>query len=134
VRIDAKCQSRHFALGKTASFFAGRSPRHRSQTFRLGRDTVPDIAADMIPLGTGQMTNAMVTQRLKAIRRTKLYDLFAAAPLIVWYVYCAAQMLPSLANQIALVKMFIQTDPSVLPATLVLSTVSHCTTFRSEPH
>ena len=75
------------------------------------------------------MTNAMVTQRLKAIRRTKLYDLFAAAPLIIWYVFCAAQMLPSVGQQIALVKLFVQTDPSVLPATLVLSTVSHCTTL-----
>jgi protein-S-isoprenylcysteine O-methyltransferase Ste14 len=71
------------------------------------------------------MEIAVVTQRLKAIRRTKLYDLFAAAPLIAWYLFCAAQMLPSLADQVALVKLFVQTDPSVLPATLVLSTVSH---------
>jgi hypothetical protein len=71
------------------------------------------------------MKIAMVTERLKANRRTKLYDLFAAAPLIAWYLFCAAQMLPSLADQVALVKLFVRTDPSVLPATLVLSTVSH---------
>ena len=71
------------------------------------------------------MAIAMVTGRLNALRRTKLYDLFAAAPLIAWYLFCAAHMLPSLADQVALVKLFIQTDPSVLPATLVLSTVSH---------
>jgi len=70
-----------------------------------------------------------VTDRLKAIRQTKLYDLFAAAPLIVWFVFCAAQMLPSVTQQIALVKLFVQTDPSVLPVGLVLSTVSHVTTL-----
>lgn len=75
------------------------------------------------------MTIAMVTARLKTVRRTKLYDLFAATPLIVWYLFCATQMLPSVARQIALVKLFVQTDPSVLPATLVLSTVSHLTTL-----
>ncbi len=75
------------------------------------------------------MTIATVTERLKAIRRTKLYDLVAAAPLIAWYVFCAAQMLPSVTQQIALVKLFVQTDPSVLPAGLVLSTVSHVATL-----
>jgi protein-S-isoprenylcysteine O-methyltransferase Ste14 len=75
------------------------------------------------------MEIAMVTGRLEAIRRTKLYDLFAAAPLIVWYLFCAAHMLPSLADQIALVKLFVRTDPSVLPATLVLDTVSHVSTL-----
>jgi protein-S-isoprenylcysteine O-methyltransferase Ste14 len=72
---------------------------------------------------------AAVKKRLKAVRRTKLYDLLAAAPLIAWYVYCAAQMLPSVMQQIALVKLVVQTDPSVLPASLVLSTVSHVTTL-----
>ena len=71
------------------------------------------------------MTITTVTGRLKALRGTKLYDLFAAAPLIAWYVFCAAHMLPSVASEVALVKLFVQTDPSVLPATLVLSTVSH---------
>jgi protein-S-isoprenylcysteine O-methyltransferase Ste14 len=68
-------------------------------------------------------------ERLKAIRRTKLYDLFAAAPLIAWFVFCATQTLPSVVQQIALVKLVVQTDPSVLPASLVLSTVSHVTTL-----
>jgi protein-S-isoprenylcysteine O-methyltransferase Ste14 len=75
------------------------------------------------------MAIAMVTGRLKALRRTKLYDLLAAAPLIAWYGYCAAQMLPSLAQQAALVQLFIQTDPSVVPATLVFSTVSGVSTL-----
>jgi protein-S-isoprenylcysteine O-methyltransferase Ste14 len=75
------------------------------------------------------MTIAVVTGHLKALRRTKLYDLFAAAPLIAWYVFCAAQVLPSVAQQVALVNLFVQTDPSVLPATLVLSTVSRVSTL-----
>ena len=75
------------------------------------------------------MTIAIVRERLKTFRRTKLYDLFAAAPLIAWYGFCAAQMLPSVAQQIELVKLFVQTDPSVLPAELVLSTVAHVTTL-----
>ena len=75
------------------------------------------------------MTISTVTERLKAFRRTKLYDLFAAAPLIAWYGFSAAQMLPSLTQQIALVKLFVQTDPSVLPATLVLSTISQVGTL-----
>src|ERR1700741_4841762 len=79
--------------------------------------------------GLGKMVVAMVTGRLKALRRTKLYDLFAAAPLIAWYAFCAAQMLPSLAQQVALVKLFVRTDPSVLPATLVFSTVSQISTL-----
>ena len=57
----------------------------------------------------------MVTQRLEALRRTKFYDLFAAAPLIAWYAFCAAHVLPSVSQQIALVKLFVQTDPSALP-------------------
>src|SRR5262245_22172348 len=39
---------------------------------------------------------------LEVIRGTKLYDLFAAAPLIGWFSYSAAQMLPSVGHQIAL--------------------------------
>jgi len=75
------------------------------------------------------MTIDIVRGRLKTIRRTKLYDLFAAAPLIAWYVFCAAQMLPLVAAQIELVKLFVETDPSVLPTELVLSTVSHATSL-----
>ena len=38
-------------------------------------------------------------------------------------------MLPLVAQQIELVKLFVQTDPSVLPAALVLKTVAHVTTL-----
>jgi protein-S-isoprenylcysteine O-methyltransferase Ste14 len=70
-----------------------------------------------------------VRNRLKAIRRTKVYDLFAAAPLIAWYVFCSILILPSVTQQIALVELMIQTDPTVLPASLVLSTISRITTL-----
>jgi protein-S-isoprenylcysteine O-methyltransferase Ste14 len=71
----------------------------------------------------------VIKERLKAIQHTKLYDLLAAAPLIAWYMFCAAHVLPSVAQQVALVKLFLQTDPSVLPASLLLSTVAHITTL-----
>ena len=64
-----------------------------------------------------------------AIRRTRLYDLAAAAPLIAWYLYCAAHILPSVNQQVAMVILFLRTDPSVLPATLLLSTLSHICTL-----
>src|ERR1700719_5424206 len=71
----------------------------------------------------------VVARRLKEIQRTKLYDLFAAAPLIVWFAFCAAQLLPSLAQRVALVMLFVRTDPSVLPATLVFRTISEVATL-----
>jgi protein-S-isoprenylcysteine O-methyltransferase Ste14 len=77
----------------------------------------------------GLMTIAVMRKRLTTVRQTKLYDLFAAAPLIAWYGFCAAQTLPLVAQQIELIKLFVQTDPSVLPAELVLSTVAHVTTL-----
>jgi protein-S-isoprenylcysteine O-methyltransferase Ste14 len=70
-----------------------------------------------------------VKERLRAIRRTKFYDLFVAAPIIAWFVFCATQALPSVVQQIALVKLIVQTDPSVLPASLVLSSVSRVATL-----
>ena len=75
------------------------------------------------------MEIATILERLSAIRRTKLYDLLAAAPLIVWFVYSAAHVLPLVIQQIALVRLFVRTDVSVLPTDLVLSTVSHITTL-----
>jgi protein-S-isoprenylcysteine O-methyltransferase Ste14 len=68
-------------------------------------------------------------ERLRAIRRTKLYDLLVAAPIIAWFMFCASQALPGVVKQIALVKLIVQTDPSVLPASLVLSCLSHTTTL-----
>ena len=71
----------------------------------------------------------LLTARLKELRRTKLYDLVAVAPLLAWYLYCAVHMLPPLLDQFALIRLFVRTDPSVLPATLVLSTISHAGTL-----
>ncbi len=70
-----------------------------------------------------------IKARLEALRRTKLYDLLAAAPLIAWFAFSMAQMLPSLAQRIALVMVFVRTDPSVLPATLVVRTLSEVCTL-----
>jgi len=67
--------------------------------------------------------------RLEALRRTKLYDLFAATPVIAWFAYGIARSLPSLAERIELVMTFVRTDPSVLPATLVFRTLSEVLTL-----
>lgn len=75
------------------------------------------------------MVIATVQRRLEAFRRTKLYDLLAAAPVIAWFGFSAAQMLPSLSQRLKLVILFVRTDPSVLPATLVFRTVSETATL-----
>jgi protein-S-isoprenylcysteine O-methyltransferase Ste14 len=61
---------------------------------------------------------------LQAFRRTKVYDLCAAAPLIAWYLLGAKQFVPLIAGEITLISLFIQTDVSVLPFSLVLSALS----------
>jgi protein-S-isoprenylcysteine O-methyltransferase Ste14 len=60
---------------------------------------------------------------------SKLYDLLTAAPIIIWYLFGLSRLLPALANQSALAKLFFQTDYSVLPATLALSIVSKVCTL-----
>jgi protein-S-isoprenylcysteine O-methyltransferase Ste14 len=68
--------------------------------------------------------------RLKVIRRTKLYDLFAAAPLIAWLLFTAVHMLPSVAEQMALAKFFFfRINPSALPVSLALSILSKVCTL-----
>jgi hypothetical protein len=68
--------------------------------------------------------------RLKSLRRSKLYDLLAALPLIAWCAFWGARMLPTLVQQMMLVKLFIQTDPTVLPIDLVLSLISKLASLR----
>ena len=70
-----------------------------------------------------------LAHRFKGVRRTKLYDLFAAAPLIAWNIFVVSRVLPSFAAQIELTKLFIQTDYSVLPTFLVLNIVSKVCTL-----
>ena len=72
--------------------------------------------------------NQLVPNNIQPLRR-KLYDLFAAAPLIAMYLFSLTQMLSPLALQIELAKLFIRTDPSVLPPDLVLDIVSKICTM-----
>jgi protein-S-isoprenylcysteine O-methyltransferase Ste14 len=65
-----------------------------------------------------------IVARLEAMRQSKAYDLFAAAPLIVWYFLGASQVLPAVSQQVALIKLFVAADISSLPVTLVLSVIS----------
>lgn len=62
--------------------------------------------------------------RLQAIRRTKVYDLCAAAPFIAWCIFGVIQTTPLATRDLALIKMFAETDISLLPASLVLSAMS----------
>ena len=122
------------SAGSLAMFTAMRHARDTALFRRAAAKSVTDpppwgVIPFLTLLRMGLMTIAIVRERLKTLRRTKLYDLFAAAPLIAWYGFCAAQVLPLVAQQIELVKLFVQTDPSVLPAALVLSTVAHVATL-----
>jgi protein-S-isoprenylcysteine O-methyltransferase Ste14 len=64
------------------------------------------------------------SDRLQAFRQTKIYDLCAAAPLVAWYLFGVAQTLSITVGEIALIRLVIQTDVSVLSASLVLSAIS----------
>lgn len=59
-----------------------------------------------------------------SFRQTKFYDLICAVPVIVWFSFCAWQLLPLMIQQIMLASIFVQTDASVLPLTLILKIVS----------
>ena len=73
--------------------------------------------------------NQQLPTDIRPLRR-KLYDLLAATPMIVWYFFGLTQMFPSMAQQLSLAKLFMQTDPSGLPPFLVLGIVSKmCTMF-----
>lgn len=61
--------------------------------------------------------------------RRKLYDFFAAAPVIAWYLFSLIQILRPVTQQISLAKLFIQTDPSLLPPFLVLGILSKICTM-----
>jgi protein-S-isoprenylcysteine O-methyltransferase Ste14 len=61
--------------------------------------------------------------------RRKLNDFLAAAPVIAWYLFSLIQILPWTTQQISLAKLFIQTDPSLLPPFLVLGILSKICTM-----
>jgi len=54
----------------------------------------------MSAIGNIQPARSLV-ERLRALERTKLYDLAAALPLIVWYALCVAVRLPALVEEIS---------------------------------
>jgi protein-S-isoprenylcysteine O-methyltransferase Ste14 len=73
---------------------------------------------------------AFFANHLEVIRRTKLYDLLAAAPFIAWLLYWASRTLPSLTEQIALARFFFfKINPSALPLSLVLIILSKVCTL-----
>jgi protein-S-isoprenylcysteine O-methyltransferase Ste14 len=70
-------------------------------------------------VGTGFPKKIMLRQ-IRAFRRTKFYDFLTALPVIAWFGFCVKQGLPPLLQQAALAKLFLQTDASVLPPSLLL--------------
>jgi protein-S-isoprenylcysteine O-methyltransferase Ste14 len=78
----------------------------------------------------GEGVGRLFADRLEVIRRTKLYDLFAAVPFIAWLLFSAAQMLPPLAEQIALASFFFfKIHPSALPLPMALNILSKICTL-----
>lgn len=78
----------------------------------------------------GRGVGALFTTRLEAIRQTKLYDLLAATPFIIWLMFWASRMIPSLTEQIALAGFFFfKINPSALPVSLVLVILSKLCTL-----
>jgi protein-S-isoprenylcysteine O-methyltransferase Ste14 len=62
-------------------------------------------------------------EHLKAFEHTKIYDLLAALPLIVWYGLCVATRLPALAHEIAV------TDFDAMGARTIFGLISKVTTL-----
>jgi protein-S-isoprenylcysteine O-methyltransferase Ste14 len=78
----------------------------------------------------GEGLGRFFADRLEAVRRTKLYDLFAAMPFIAWLLFSAAQMLPPLTEQIALASFFFfKIHPSALPLSMALNILSKVCTL-----
>jgi protein-S-isoprenylcysteine O-methyltransferase Ste14 len=57
-------------------------------------------AAVKVETGMSEIQTKSLVARLKALRGTKVYDLLAAAPLIIWYGICLTVRLPHLARQV----------------------------------
>jgi len=54
----------------------------------------------MVDISTSETQTISFSARLKALRETKVYDLLAAVPLIVWYGFCVATRFPQLVRQL----------------------------------
>jgi len=55
----------------------------------------------MADTGTDVQETGSLIAHLQALQHTKVYDLLAALPLIIWYGLCAAARLPALLHEIA---------------------------------
>jgi protein-S-isoprenylcysteine O-methyltransferase Ste14 len=55
----------------------------------------------MVDTGTSEARSISLSERLEALRGTKVYDLLAAAPLIVWYGVCFAARFPGLVREVS---------------------------------
>jgi len=77
----------------------------------------------MADIGTDMQHPRSFVERLKALEYTKVYDLLAALPLIVWYGLCMAARLLALVQEIAV------TDFGAVDLRTILGLVSTLTTL-----
>jgi protein-S-isoprenylcysteine O-methyltransferase Ste14 len=91
---------------------------------------IPRREVMSLPDSSGEELARFFLDRLEVIRRTKLYDLLAAMPFIAWLLFSASQMLPPLAEQIALASFFFfKIHPSALPLSMALNILSKVCTL-----
>lgn len=74
-------------------------------------------------IGTNIQQADPLIGRLRAFESTKVYDLLAALPLIIWYGLCVAARLPALVQEIAV------TDFATIDLRAMLSLISKITTL-----
>lgn len=77
----------------------------------------------MAHMGIDIQHGLSLIERLEALEHTKVYDLLAALPLIVWYGLCVSARLPALTHKIAL------TDFGAIDLRTILDLTSKLTTL-----
>jgi len=77
----------------------------------------------MARIGTDIQHRSSPTEHFKALEHTKVYDLLAALPLIVWYGLCASARLSGLVNEISV------TNYGVIDLRAIVGVISNLTTL-----
>jgi len=94
----------------------------------------------MVHVGIPIQHGSSLIERIKALEQTKVYDLLAAMPLIVWYGLCASARYGALSHEIS-VAVFSATDlrsllniASQLATSVFFTTLIVVLIFRDKPH
>src|SRR5450759_2737608 len=75
--------------------------RYGVPPIRAKRESIRRDDMAIYQAGTNDAPGNSIVTFFQTFERTKLYDLLAATPLIVWYGFIVIMQLPSLAHQIA---------------------------------